>query len=64
MTDYRCYPLTLSDLIDGPATVVDVDDDACAIAKAHEILPERPFEVWQGARRVYHELPIRRRISG
>jgi hypothetical protein len=64
MTDYRCYPLTLSDSIDGPPKVVDVIDDASAIAKAHEILPRQPFEIWQGARRVYYETPVRRRISG
>jgi hypothetical protein len=45
MAEYRCYPITLSGSIGGPAKVVDVDDDASAIAKAHEILPKEPFEV-------------------
>ena len=64
MADYRCYPTTLSGLIDGPAQVVDVDDDVSAIVRAHEILLEQPFEIWQGARRVYRRPPIRRRLSG
>ena len=64
MADYRCYPTTLSGSIDGPAQVVDVDDDVSAILRAHEILPEQPFEIWLGARRVYHRLPIRRRLAG
>jgi hypothetical protein len=53
MADYRCYPITLSGSIGGPAQVVDVDDDVSAIIRAHEILPEQPFEVWLGARRIF-----------
>ena len=67
MADYRCYPTTLSGSIDGPAQVVDVDDDVSAIIRAQEILPEQSFEVWLGARRTFMRLrklqPIRRRLS-
>ena len=64
MADYRCYPTTLSGSIDGPVQIVDAIDDVSAIIRAHEILPEQPFEVWQGARRVYQRSPIRRRLAG
>ena len=53
MPDYRCYPIMLSGWIDGPVQVIACIDDASAIAKAREMLPEQPFEVWLGARRVY-----------
>ena len=64
MADYCCYPTTLSGSIEGPPKVVDAIDDVSAIVRAHEILPEQPFEVWQGARRVYQRAPIRRRLAG
>ena len=53
MADYRCYPISLSGSIGGPAKIVDVDDDTSAIIKAHELLPEQPFEIWQGEHPVY-----------
>jgi hypothetical protein len=53
MADYRCYPLMQSSSIGGPAQVINCIDDASAIAKAHEIFREKPFEVWLGARKVY-----------
>jgi hypothetical protein len=53
MPDYRCYPITLSGSIGGPAQIIDCTDDVSAIEKAKEILPTQPFEIWQGARTVY-----------
>ena len=53
MSDYRCYPITLSGLIDGPPWVLDCIDDGSAIDKAHAMLPEKRFEIWHGPRKVY-----------
>jgi hypothetical protein len=53
MPDYRCYPMSGGGSIDGPAHVLDCTNDASAIATAHTIFPERAFEIWEGARRVY-----------
>ena len=53
MPDYRCYPMSLSGSITEPGRVIDCIDDASAITKALEIFPERDFEVWQAARKVY-----------
>jgi hypothetical protein len=53
MSDYRCYPITLSGLIDGPARVLDCIDDGSAIEQARAMLPEKHFEIWQGERKVY-----------
>ena len=64
MADYRCFPIAPSGSIDGPGRIVDAEDDTSAIVKAREILPEQPFEVWQGARRVCYEPSIRRPLAG
>ena len=53
MPEYRCYALTSSRSIGGPAQVINCADDASAIAKAREIFREKPFEIWLGARKVY-----------
>ena len=53
MPDYRFYPIMPSGWIDGPVQVIACTDDASAIVKARESLPERQFEVWLGARRIY-----------
>ena len=64
MADYRCYPITPSGSIGGPAWVLDADDDASAIARAHQILPEQPFEIWLGARRIFTRSRELEPISG
>ena len=53
MPDYRFYPIMRSGWIDGPVQVIACVDDASAIVKARERLPERHIEVWLGARRIY-----------
>jgi hypothetical protein len=53
MPEYRCYPLKQSGSIDGAGQVFACIDDASAIAKASATFAEQPFEVWEGARRVY-----------
>jgi hypothetical protein len=53
VSDYRCYPVTPSNSIAGPPQIIDCVDDKTAISKARQMLADHPFEVWQGARKVY-----------
>ena len=53
MPKYRCYPISLAGLIDGPAHQIDSIDDAAAVVMAYAQFPQRAFEVWLDARKVY-----------
>jgi hypothetical protein len=45
---YRAYRLKDGELIAGPATVIDANDDSTAIEQAKQMVDGHDIEVWRG----------------